>query len=137
MANEFGRNIKDTLKTVTKALPAAGANVNCDTIDLETAGGIKPENLEVEISIPSGISALVDGKVVTIKMQDSADDNSYADTDPLIQTTATGKTGNGYDGKTVRFRLPPNVKRYIQFNASVPADAGTITSSSITYSLCF
>lgn len=136
MANEFARNIKDAAKIVTKALPAANANNNTDTIDLEGVNGTKPEGIEVEISVPA-TTTLVDGTAITIKLQDSADNSTFADVDPLIQTTVTGGTGNGSAAKVARFRLPSGVRRYIQFNQAVANGGGDNTGKSVTYSLLF
>jgi hypothetical protein len=129
------RAIKDALFVKAKALPAANANNNTATFDLG-AGGYAPEEIEVEIAIPA-LASLADDKLVTIKVQDSADDSSYATVDPLIQTTVVGAGGVGASAKTIRLRLPANVRRYVQFNQAVDNGGGTLTASSVTYSLLF
>ena len=133
MANN--RLIKDATQQVSAPLPAAGANNNSDTIDLG-AGAYKAESFEVEIAIPA-LGALEDNKTVTIKLQDSDDDSTYADTDPLIQTTVEGDGGDGSDAKTIRFRLPATTRRYIQFNHAVESAGGDNTGDAIVYSLLF
>ena len=129
------RAIKDATFVKAKALPAANANNNTATFDLG-AGGYVAEEIEVEISIPA-LPDLADTKLVTIKVQDSADDSSYSTVDPLIQTTVVGAGGVGCAAKIVRFRLPAGVRRYIQFYQAVEASGGTNTAKSITYSLLF
>lgn len=131
----YNRQIKDAQKVVTKAAPADGASNQSPTIDLG-AGPFKPEEMEVEISFPA-IAALADTKTLTITLQDSADDSSYADTDPVISTSVVGVSTNGSAAKKVRFRLPASTRRYIQFTQTAVASAGTITGSTITYSLLF
>jgi hypothetical protein len=133
MSLQSRRLVRDSALSVTKALPAANANSNSGTLDLG-AGPFHTEELDVEISIPA-LANLVDAHAVTIKLQDSADDAAYADVDPLIQTTVTGAGGVGCAAKVVTFRLPPGVRRYIQFNAAVANGGGDNTASSITYSL--
>lgn len=142
MANEFGRNIKDGQLVVTKALPAAAANNNTDTIDLETIAGA-PENVEVEVSIPAMAAHNSASYDVTIKLQHSTDDSSYADLDtgtgtlPDIIIVTPGVASTGSLARVVRFRLPRGVNRYLQFNQAVTTGGPTLTGSTITYSLCF
>lgn len=137
MANEFDRNIKDNSLIVTKALPAAAANNNSPTLDLGgSASYFQAQHVEVEIVVPA-TPALVDAKTIIISLQDSADDSSYAATDPAISTTLTGAGGVGAAAKTVRFRLPSNVRRYIQFNQAVLTAGGDSTAVSVTYRLLF
>ncbi len=134
----FGRHIKDALLSVTKALPAAASNNNTATIDLEkTAGTPAPENLEVEISIPAIAAHSDNSKSVTLKMQDSADDSSYSDTQPVTSFVLTGVTTDGSAAAVYRFRLPPGTRRYVQFNQAVASGAPSLIGSSITYSLRF
>lgn len=143
MANEFGRNQKDGQYTVTKALPAAGANNNTDSIDLETAVGT-PENVEVEVSIPAMAAHNSASYNVTILLQDCATtDGSFLDLDtgtgtlPDIQIVTPGVASTGSAARVVRFRLPRGTKRYLQFYQAVDSSGPTLTASSITYTLRF
>ena len=137
MSYEFSRNLKDADKIVTTALPAAGANVDSTPLDLEQVIGGNVENVILELSIPA-VAALVDEKVVTFTLKDGAASNSLAAIDPAQSTTIVGvATSAGSAAKVVRFRLPPNTRRYVSVNASVPADAGTLTAVSFTTSLLF
>lgn len=129
------RAIKDATFVKAKALPAAGAANNTATFDLGS-GGYVPESIEVEIVIPA-LPDLVDDKTVTIIVQDSADDSSYATVDPLIQTSVVGAGGVGCAAKTVKLRLPAGIRRYVQFNQAVLAAGGSNVAKSVTYSLLF
>ena len=129
------RAIKDAGFVHAKALPAAGASNNSATFDLGS-GGYVPETVEVEIVIPA-LPDLVDAKTVIIVVQDSADDSSYATVDPLIQTSVVGAGGVGCAAKTVKYRLPAGIRRYVQFNQAVLAAGGSNVAKSITYSLLF
>jgi hypothetical protein len=80
---------------------------------------------------------LADTKKLTVKVQDSADNSSFADVDPLIQTTVTGSGGAGSSAKTVRFRLPPTARRYIALNLAVDASGGDNTASSVIFRMLF
>lgn len=136
MSNEHVRNLTDADKVVTKALPAAAANHNTDALDTEqTVGGIL-ENIAFEVVIPA-LPSLADAKSLTVKVQDSADNSSFADLDPLISTTVTGASSAGSAAKTVRFRLPPSARRYIALNLAVAASGGDNTAKSVTFRMLF
>lgn len=136
MINELNRNIKDAAKTVVTALPAAGANVDSTPLDLEQVIGGNVENVVLELSVPA-TDSLVNEKLITFSVKDGAASNSLAAIDPAMSTTVVGTAGNVSAAKVVRFRLPPNTRRYVSINASVPADAGTVTDVSYTVSLLF
>ena len=136
MSNEFVRNLTDADMVVTKECPAAGANHNTGTIDLEQVTGGQIERIAAEIEIPA-TTTLVDTKKITLKLLDSANDSSYADVDPLIQTTVTGTSGNVSAAKTVRFRFPPGVRRYVRVNIAVESGGGDNTGKSVTFRLLF
>lgn len=127
--------IRDAALKVTKALPAAGANHNTGTIDLgSTNPGLAVESFEVEIAIPA-LPSLAADKTLTVKLQDSADDSTYADIAALASVVVTGVSTSGSAAKTVSVRLPSSVKRYIQANLAVAAEGGDNTAKSVTVSL--
>ena len=135
MAFENSRNLKDDLKIVTTALPAANANVTSTALDLEQVTGGLLENVILELSVPA-TDSLVDTKAITFKVFTGAT-TSLSVCDPLMQTTVVGTTGNVSAAKVVRFRLPPDCLRYVGINASVPSDGGNVTDVSFTTSLLF
>ncbi len=126
--------MKDILKQITKAFPAANANSTSDAIDLEQLKGGALDNIVVELAIPA-TTALVEGKTATFKVYDSADGSEFAAIDPLISTTVVGASGNGSAAKTVAFRLPVNARRYIAVNCAVENAGGDNTAKSYTLSL--
>ena len=135
MPYEFVRNIQDAAVTVVKALPAANANHNTDVIDLEQTTGGQIENIAFEVSVPA-TPALADTKLITIKLYDGATSGSLAAVDPLISTTIVGvATGQGGVAKTVRFRLPPGVRRYVALNLAVENAGGDNTGVDVTFKL--
>lgn len=136
MSYEFSRNLKDADKIVTTALPAAGANVDSTPLDLEQVIGGNVENVILELSVPA-TDSLVNEKLITFSVKDGAASNSLAAIDPAMSTTVVGTAGNVSAAKVVRFRLPPNTRRYVSVNASVPADGGVVTDVSYTVALLF
>jgi hypothetical protein len=127
---EYNRNLSDAGLTVTKAMPAAAANHNTPTLDLGQVTGGDVEAAVIEIAVPA-LPSLVDAKTVTITIQDSANDSSYAAIDPLISTVITGAGGVGAAAKTIRFRLPPVCRRYVQANIAVLTGGGDNTAVSL------
>jgi hypothetical protein len=134
----YDRQIRDANFDQVKAFPAANASNSSDGFDLEMVkGGAEPHLFECEVRIPAMPANTDNTKVSTVKLQDSADGSSWADTDPLIQTSITGVTSTGSLAKTVRFRLPSTARRYIRLTAAVPTGAGDNTAVSYGFALLF
>ena len=127
---------------VTKALPAAGANNNTATIDLGL-GPWHPEEPEIEISLPAMTAHNSASYSVTITLQDSADNITFASTDDgvgsrvAVTLTTPGIASTGTAARLVRFKLPIGVKQYIQFNQAVTSGGPTLTGTTVTYSVLF
>lgn len=130
------RAIRDELLKVTKALPAAAANADSDSIDLEQVSAFPVnEGIDVELSIPA-TPDLVEDKTVIYTFQDSADDSTFAAIEELSTVTITGAAAAaGGPAATRVVRLPSSTKRYINVNAAVLADGGDNTGVSYTLSL--
>jgi len=128
-------NIRDAALKVTKACPAAGANHNTDTIDLGCKNpGASVESFEVEIAIPA-LPSLEADKTLTVKLQDSADNTTFADVEQLASVVVTGVSTSGSAASTVVVRLPSDVKRYVQANLAVASSGGDNTAKSVVVSL--
>ncbi|HQL22629.1 MAG TPA: hypothetical protein PLY49_12855 [Opitutaceae bacterium] len=127
---------RDVALTVTKACPAAGANHNTATLDLKsTTAGAFADSVEVEIVIPA-LPSLAEGKTLTVKLQDSADDSTYADIPELAAIVVTGAASAAGSAAATRvIRLPSSAKRYLQANLAVATAGGDNTAKSVTVSL--
>jgi hypothetical protein len=136
----MGRAIQDKQLTSVTAFPAAAGNNNSASFDLGArgnAGKSNPDELcEVLISWPI-LAALVDAKNVVFTLQDSADNSSFAASNPAIAKTITGAGGIGVAAGSVKFRLPAGVRQFVRVNAAEDAAGGTITGSSYTVQLLF
>lgn len=136
MAYEFSRRIKDAALTVTKAFPAAGANTNTGTIDLgSTSAYNQGQGFELEIYTPALSGFTNSAKVITYTVQHSSDDSTY--TDVGISFTVAGVATTGSLENIKQFRLPSDVKRYIQVNIAETSAGADITGSSAIVSLRF
>lgn len=136
-APTYARNLRDAAFTATKALPAAAATAYTASLDLGQTKVQSLEQVEFEIAVPA-TPDLVDAKTITIAVQDSADDSSFAAVDPAITTVITGvATSQGGPAKTVRFRLPSQTRRYVRLKLDVLTGGGDNTGVSATLSALF
>lgn len=133
----MNRSLVDAALKVTKALPAAGAANNTDGIDLQTAApGIEVEAIDLVVNVPA-TPALADTKTHILKVQDSADNVTFADVALLGSQTRTGAGGAGAAAVEYRWKLPPSIRRYVSINQAVLAAGGDNTGVSITAKLAF
>jgi|DEB0MinimDraft_10_1074344.scaffolds.fasta_scaffold15573_5 hypothetical protein len=125
--------IADHSMQVTKALPAAGASANTDSVDLKCGDQVGPigYDFEVHVTLPD-LDSLADDKDCTITFEDSADDSSFSAITAAPTFTLTGAGGAGATGDTWRFVLPPETRRYFRAVATVEAAGGDNTSESLT-----
>lgn len=133
----MSEHIRDEQLKVTKALPAAAATNYSDSIDLrDSAPGIKMRNAEIEVALPATPS-LVDDKTVTLTLQDSADDSTFADIEQLAAIVVTGAGGGGGSAVTRKFKLPEDVKRYVRLKQAVLTAGGSNVAISTTVSVVY
>lgn len=137
MSFQYTPEIRDTLLSTSKALPAAGESIASDGLDLGQDVGGRLKEVIMEVSVPALAAHTAPGESIVLTLQDSADGDAFADVDPSVSTTIIGVASTGSDEKVVRFRLPLNVRRYVAIEATVSdADAGPdVTGSSFTVSL--
>lgn len=129
--------LADAQFSVTKALPNGAAAVNSDSIDLaHSTNGLHLADCELKINAPAlATAALPDTKTMTYKVEDSADDSSFATiADAVIVQTGAG--GAGAAAAEKRFRFPSTVRRYVRVTAT-NSGAGDASGSSLTANLMF
>lgn len=122
---------QDALLLITQALPAQNSNANStSSIDLRVAAPLLVGELtEVEVSVPATTCAT--GQTITITLQDSADNSSFAAIARLATLVLTGAS-NATPLTTVKYRLPSNVRRYVRMNIAMSATTGDQTAISAT-----
>ena len=128
MAFEFNRNQQDQNYVSTVAIAQAGAETA--SFDLEQAVGGDIERVVFELAAPLA-AGITNAKVVTYRLQDSADGTTFAAVDPAISTTQTAADGAGIAAKTVRFRVPANTRRYVRIAQTATATPGTLTAAMV------
>jgi len=133
----MARHIQDALLRVVTALPAAAANNDSDAIDLEqVSADTINEKFELQIKVPA-LPALVEAKKLTITVQDSADNESFAAVPELATLVITGESGNGADAAERTVRLPSTARRYIRINQAVESGGGSNIAVKTTLQLLF
>jgi hypothetical protein len=134
---QLQNNFRDANLQVSKALPAAAATNYSDAIDL---GSAKPGNVRDEVDLVINLPAtpsLVDAKTVTLTLQDSDDNVTFAAVPEIATIVATGAGGVGADAIERRVSLPSSIRRYIRLKQDVLTAGGNNTAISTTMGLRF
>lgn len=119
---------RQTIKTV--ALPAAGASAATASLDFGTALP-GPQKITLALELPA-LPSLVDDKTVTLEVEDSADNATFAPIPGTGNMSVVGAGGAGAAAKTFRLNLPPVFRRYVRAKATVLAAGGDNTAKSLT-----
>jgi hypothetical protein len=129
------RAVKDALLLKETALPAAAsATVNGEAIDLGQGENVTPFDVVLELPELS-TTELPDTKTLTTKIQDSADNSSFADLATVATVVQTGAGGAGAAAVSRRFALPSNARRYIRAVATAGADTTDMSAKDMTLDL--
>lgn len=123
----MNRVLIDNEKRVTRALPAQNTNVNSASIDLGTPPA--PEEMELRVSVPATPS-LANGQTITVTLQDSADNVTFANIAELSSLVITGGGGGGGPAAQRDVNLPASARRYVRVNIAASATAGDNTAVS-------
>jgi hypothetical protein len=126
--------MKDAKFTLIQALPAAAANNNTTSIDLNIeAPSAKWRQANIEVAVPALSDHTNVSVTNTLTLQDSSDNSTFANTQPLIQIAVVGVASTGSLASTVKVPLPPACRRYVRFNQAVPANGGTGSNANVAY----
>jgi len=119
----LNRRLLDANLTKRIALPSAAGTVNSASIDLGSVNlGSASDELEGEISYEATPS-LANSATLTMTVQDSADNSSFAAVASLATLVVTGSGGTGAAASSRTFRLPPTTRRYVRISI-VESSAG-------------
>jgi hypothetical protein len=130
------KGLTDANLSVSKALPAAGASNDSASIDLGTTSGGRVPRVELEVSLPA-TPALVDAKTITLTVQDSADNSSFAAVADIPAIVLTGAGGVGAAAYDHNFKLPLGIRKYLRLHQAVLAAGGDNTGVSSSLKLVF
>lgn len=119
-------NRNDVNWEISRTLPAQNSNNNSTALDLQIAAPqLAGEYSEVEFYIPATTCAT--GQTITVTLQDSADNSSFAQV-PEAETLVLTGASNATAATTRRWRLPRSVRRYIRVNIACSATTGDLTA---------
>lgn len=131
MANEFARNLGDAGFSTTFTLPAsASASTNQATPFDLGADTFKPEEVEVELSVPALTDTMVSSTRTTTYIIETCTATNFSTIDATLYTKTFTGAGSGVAAQVIRVRLPSNCARYIR--AKVTHGASTTDSSAIS-----
>ena len=120
------RRLHDDELTVTATLPNAANTVNSNSIDLATATPYPvTEGVVVRIDL-FGTATGANNKNINIRLQESADDTTFANVAIVANPCLRNATINagGHLSSNIRLSLPIAIKRYIRAVALGEADGG-------------
>lgn len=128
--------MKDTLLKQTKALPASDGTVVTTAIDLMngTNGDFLGDVDCIATAPVLTTTELPDDDTATYKLEDSADNSTFAD----LQTgviTQTGADSSGAAAATATVRLPKDVSRYVRLSVTTAGTSGDCSGKSMTLEL--
>jgi hypothetical protein len=131
----MAKSLRDLLLDVSRALPAQNTNANSTAIDLkQVAPDTLPEHFEFQVSVPATTTAT--NQTITITIQDSADNSTFATVEQLEPLLLTGAS-NATALTTRNFRLPSDVNRYVRVNIAMSATTGDQTAITAGIRLVF
>lgn len=139
MANEFARNIVDANFSTTFALPASASSSTNQTSGFDLgADTYKPENVEMELSVPALSTTIApDTRTVTYIIESSAASNFGTISQTIYTGTFTGAGGAGIGAQVIRVRIPSNCARYIRSKVTFGASTTDGSAVSATSRLLF
>lgn len=130
------RGLKDALLTVNTALPNAGNTVNTNGIDLGSATPYPvTESFTAKVSTSAATGA--NNKNITVSIQDSADNTTFANVAGLGTLVVTDDNGGGYSADSLEVQLPPGTRRYLRASATGEANGGNAADGTLTVELLF
>jgi len=87
--------------------------------------------MEIEVALPAMTNRTSASYTITATLQDSADNITFANTNPLIQCGVIGVVATGSPATTFRFRPPANIRQFVQMEFSVPAGDADNTGAQV------
>ena len=125
------RRFQDASLNANVALPNAATVFNTAAVDLgKTTPFPITEKFYVTLATTTATGA--NNKNITVKMQDSADNVTFANIAALGSLMVTDNNGAGYP-----VQLPPTTRRYIRGSATGEANGGNAANGTLSVSLLF
>jgi hypothetical protein len=137
--SQYARNQVDALHSATFALPASASTSTSQATVFDLGTYVfKPENVEVEISVPA-LSATIapDTRTATYIIESSTLVGFGTTSQTLFSEVFTGAGGAGIPAQTKRVRLPSDCARYLRGRVAFGASMTSGAAVSATIRLLF
>ena len=130
------RRITDATLTKDVTLPSGATVKNTAGVDLgKTLPFPITESFHVKLTTTTPTGA--NNKNITVKLQDSADNTTFANISALGALTVTDNNGAGYPAGSLTVSLPASTRRYIRGSATGEANGGNAADGTLTVTLLF
>jgi hypothetical protein len=130
------RRLQDESVNQTVTLPSGNATKNTNSVDLGKALPFPiTEAFHVKVSTTTATGA--NNKNITVKVQDSADNETFANIAELGSLTVTDANGAGFPAGSITVQLPPDTRRYVRAQATGEANGGDASDGNLTVSFLF
>ena len=130
------RRFQDASLNANVALPNAATVFNTAAVDLgKTTPFPITEKFYVTLATTTATGA--NNKNITVKMQDSADNVTFANIAALGSLMVTDNNGAGSPAGSLTVQLPPTTRRYIRGSATGEANGGNAANGTLSVSLLF
>jgi len=130
------RRLQDASLSKNVALPSGATTANTNAIDLGQATPF-PITEAFHVKLSSSVANGANNKNITIKLQDSADNSSFANISALGALTVTDNNGAGYPAGSLTVSLPPATRRYVRAQATGEANGGNAANGTLTVDFLF
>lgn len=132
------RGLTGTETTKMKALPAAAATNYSDSIDLGFDPSTHGNSIDgfLQVYLPATPS-LADTKTVTLSIEDSADNSSFAAATGTPTFVATGASAAGAAALTGEVQIPTTLRRYVRLKQVVASVGGDNTAIKSRFALIY
>ncbi len=129
------RTIQDSSLQITRVCPAQNTDADSASLDLGSVALFPTnEELSLEVAIPA-TDTLASGQTITVTIEDSADDSTFAAIDELATVVATGIGGDTSAAVTKYLKLPDATRQYLRINVACSATSGDVTDTTVTASI--
>jgi hypothetical protein len=130
------RRLQDASLSKNVALPTGAATANTTGIDLGQATPF-PVTEAFHAKISTTAAAGANNKNIVIKLQDSADNSTFANIAALGALTVTDANGAGFPAGSLTVSLPPSTRRYVRGQATSEANGGASNNGTLTVDFLF
>lgn len=126
---------EDAYFSISRTLPVQNSNNDSTAIDLEDVSPeLVGEGAVLYINVPATTCAT--GQTITVTVQDSANNSSFAAVASLPTLVLTG-VSNATAAAERQYRLPPSIRRYVRINIATSATTGDMSGFTATMKLKF